>query len=174
MAALWWRIGFLRVWAVIGVVCGLMIIVWCASSTPISSVVCGVLGACFFAARRHMRAVRWTVFGLLVVLHLVMQAPVWHLVARIDLVGGSTGWHRFNLINQFILRVNEWWLLGVKSVESWGVVLGDITNQYILEGVRGGSLALALFVALIIMAFSRARLHVAYEDWAHEPVAKSE
>ena len=55
----------------------------------------------------------------------------------------------------FILRVNEWWLLGVKGVESWGVVLGDITNQYVLEGVRGGSPALALFVALIMMAFSR-------------------
>jgi hypothetical protein len=76
------------------------------------------------------------------------------LVSRIDPTGGSTGWHRFNLINQFILHVNEWWLLGVRGVEDWGVFAGDVTNQYVLEGVRSGIWGLTLFVTLIVMAFS--------------------
>jgi hypothetical protein len=119
-----------------------------------TALVFGVVGACFFALRRHMRVVRWLILGMLVSLHLVMKAPVWSLVSRFDIVGGSTGWHRFNLINQFILRVNEWWLLGVRGVEDWGVWAGDITNQYVLEGVRGGIWALALLLLLIVLAFS--------------------
>ena len=101
-----------------------------------------------------MRIVRWLILGALVSLHMVMNAPVWHLISRFDLAGGSTGWHRFNIINQFILHADEWWLLGVKNVEVWGINKGDITNQYFLEAARGGIWTMALLVALIVMAFA--------------------
>lgn len=127
----------------------------------------GVLGAAFFLLRRYMRHVRWAVLGMLVALHLVMQSSVLSLVGRFDLAGGSTGWHRYNLINQFILRVDEWWLIGVKGVANWGVFAGDITNQYILEAVWGGIWTLTLLVALIVIAFSDVgRL------WRHEETNK--
>jgi hypothetical protein len=155
MAALWWRRTVERRWAIVGVSCGLIIIVLCASSTPVSAVACGLLGAGFFMFRRHMRIIRWAILVMLVSLHLVMRAPVWSLIARFDLAGGSTGWHRFNLINQFVLHFGEWWLLGVSNVEAWGVWAGDVTNQYLLEGARGGIWTLGLLVALIVMAFSR-------------------
>jgi hypothetical protein len=35
----------------------------------------------------------------------------------------------------------------------WGVFAGDVTNQYVLEGVRGGLLTLCLFIAIIVIAF---------------------
>jgi hypothetical protein len=154
MAALWWRTTAQRWWAVTGVVCGLIIIVLCASSTPVSAVAMGLVGACFFAVRRRMRLVRWLILGALVSLHLVMNAPVWHLISRFDLAGGSTGYFRYVLINEFIVRVNEWWLLGVKDVTHWGIPNGDIVNYYVAQGVNGGLWALVLFVLLIVMGFS--------------------
>lgn len=156
MTSLWWRGSAKRLWAVIGVVCSLIIIVLCASSTPISAVGFGVFGAALFAWRRHMRKVRWAALGVLTVLHLVMKAPVWHLIGRVDFAGGSTGWHRANLIDQFVKHVDEWWLLGVNGVAQWGVSGGDITNQYLLEAARGGIWTLILLITLIAMAFSGA------------------
>lgn len=154
MAALWWRQGAPRWWGVIGLVCGLVIIVLCASSTPVSGVAFGLLGGIFFALRRHMRIVRWLILGTLFCLHMTMQAPVWHLISRFDLAGGSTGWYRYNVINQFVIHVNEWWLLGFRNVGNWGLVNGDIPNQYFLESARGGIWALTLLVILIVLAFS--------------------
>jgi len=100
-----------------------------------------------------MRAVRWAALGTLVSLQMVMTMPVWHLLARIDLVGGSTGWHRYNLINQCVERWPEWFLLGTKDTGHWGIQLFDITNQYVFEAVNGGMGALALFVTAIVIAF---------------------
>jgi hypothetical protein len=82
-----------------------------------------------------------------------MKAPVWHLIARIDLVGGSTGWHRYQLIDRSIKRFGEWWLLGTDSTAHWGHITTDITNQYVLEGVSGGIVTLVLFVAMIVFAY---------------------
>ena len=157
MAALWWRKRSDRRWAVIGVVCGLVIIVLCASSTPAAAVGFGILGAAFFVFRRHMRGVRWTLVAAVIALHLVMKQPVWHLISRIDFAGGSTGYYRFTLIDATIQHFSEWWLLGIQSNAAWGKDYGhyvdDITNQYVLEGLRGGIWALTLFVLLIAAAF---------------------
>ena len=154
IGALWWRRRSDRPWAVTGIICGLIIIVLCASSTPISALICGAVGVGFFRLRRQMRSIRWILLATLIVLHLGMNAPVWHLIADVDLVGGSTGWDRYNLINNFITRVGEWWMLGTKGVVSWGIWNGDIPNQYVLEGVEGGIWTLALFIALIVIGFS--------------------
>jgi len=48
------------------------------------------------------------------------------------------------------------WLLGTKSTAHWGFGLFDVTNQYVLEGVRGGLLTLVLFVAIVVTAYAYA------------------
>lgn len=153
-AARAWARGAARVWGVVGLVTSMVIITTCASSTPLMGVLAGVLAASAFPLRYQMRAVRWCVFATLVGLHLVMNAPVWHLIARVDIVGGSTGWHRYNLIDQAINHVREWWLFGTLSTAHWGWGLYDVTNQYVLEGVRGGLLTLGLFVFIIAQGFA--------------------
>jgi hypothetical protein len=153
MAALWWR-GY-RTWAKVGVICSLAIIGLCASSTPVMGAVAAIVGWAFFSLRRQMRTVCWTVVGVLFSLHLAMKAPVWHLICRIDFARGSTGWHRYNLIQQTINHFWEWWLFGARSVEAWGVYGGDVTNQFVIEAVRGGLVGMVLFIALIVMAFRR-------------------
>jgi hypothetical protein len=49
-----------------------------------------------------------------------MKAPVWFLIARIDLAGGSSGYHRAMLIDTFLRHFGDWWLLGTKDAFSWG------------------------------------------------------
>jgi hypothetical protein len=97
-------------------------------------------------------------------LHLFMNAPVWHLISRVNVIGGSTGWHRFHLIDTAIENVSEWWLFGTQSTAHWGYGLLDVTNQFVLEGVRGGLLTLVMFVAIIALAFQRVgRLRISAE-----------
>lgn len=138
---------------ILGLLAAATIIVFCASSTPIVAVALGLIGAAFFPLRHRMRWVCWGLLLVLVELHLVMRAPVWHLIARGDVIGGSTGWHRYFLINEAINRFDEWWLLGTTSTDHWGRGLFDLTNQYVLEGVRGGVITLVLFLAVIALAF---------------------
>ncbi|MGB7582215.1 MAG: hypothetical protein WBL85_07220 [Sedimentisphaerales bacterium] len=154
-AAYWWKGTRERVWAVVGLITTSIVVICCASSTPVMGVIAGMIGGGMFWLRRHMRLIRWAIVLTLVGLHMVMQAPVWHLVSRVSAVGGSTGWHRYNLINQAIINFSDWWLTGCSgyTVLSWGVHAGDITNQYILEGVRGGFLTFCLFIVVIVIAF---------------------
>jgi hypothetical protein len=102
-----------------------------------------------------LRPIRYGFFASLVVLHFIMKGPVWSLVARISAVAGSTGWHRYSIMDATIRNFSKWWLLGELDPMSWGVWdMRDITNQYILEGLRGGLLTLVLFIAGISTAFT--------------------
>lgn len=155
MGALWFRGGRWKTLAVVGVGLSLLIVVLCASSTPVLAVLAGAGGMAMYGFRERMRLVRWGVLAVLVMLHMVMIAPVWHLIARISAVGGSTGWHRYHLIDKAIENWDEWVLIGTKSTAHWGWGLEDVTNQYVLEGVRGGIVGLGLFVLVIALAFGR-------------------
>lgn len=134
------------------VAASIFIVVATASSTPIVTLFIVLIILCGYKWRQYMRCAGWGMFGTLVALHIVMNAPVWHLIARINVVGGSTGWHRYYLINEAINHFREWMLLGCRSTAHWGWGLDDITNQYILEGVRGGFITLALFLVIVYMA----------------------
>jgi hypothetical protein len=123
-----------------------------ASSTPVLTLLFVLIILCGYRWREYTACAGWGLFASLVALHIVMNAPVWHLISRIGVVGGSTGWHRFNLIDKAIRHFGEWLFLGCRSTAHWGLGLSDITNQYILEGVRGGFITLALFLVMIYMA----------------------
>jgi hypothetical protein len=153
IASLWWQGRALRIWAAMGVGGALAIIFFCSSSTPLTSVAAGCMGGAMFYLRRHLGLVRVGVVAMLVLLHLMMKQPVWHLISRMDFVGGSTGWHRYHLIDAAIRNFGEWAVIGVRTTGHWGYGLQDVTNQYVLEGVRGGALTLALFVLTITLAF---------------------
>jgi hypothetical protein len=155
MAAFWWKSAKDKLGAIIGVLAALLIVGCCASSTPVMGVLGAVGGGLMFYFRRYMRPIRWGVVLMVFALHLMMKAPVWHLISRVSAVGGSTGWHRFKLIDETIKHFDQWWLLGTsgQTVLSWGVWKGDITNQYILEGLQGGFLTFFLFIIVIAIAF---------------------
>ena len=152
-ASRWWKRRSDRPWAVVGILLCTFIIYTCNSSTPAFSLLAACVGGLAFYWRHSMRVIRWGIALMILALHVVMRAPVWHLIARVSAVSGSTGYHRYVLVNGFIRNFREWWLFGTRSTAHWGWGAQDITNQYVLEGVRGGLVTLVLFVAVIVVAF---------------------
>lgn len=159
MAALWQR---RRALALAGAGAALAMVVACGSSGPLLSAGIAVAALCAWPMRTHMRALRWSAVAAYVVLDAVMQAPAYYLLARVDLTGNSTSWHRAALIQAAIDHFPEWWLAGTAYTRHWlpyGVPWSatqiDITNFYIRMGVDGGIGLLAAFLLLLAAAFGR-------------------
>lgn len=142
-----------RLLFVAGTCAAVVVIVASASSTPVLGFVAGVGFWLWWPVRNWMRYVFIAAPFVTVALHMAMEQPVWHLVGRMSAVGGSTGYHRFILIDGAIRHLGEWWLVGTPWTGHWSSVFQtwDITNQYIFEGVRGGIWRLGLFVVLIYL-----------------------
>lgn len=132
-----------------------------SSSGPIIGVLLS-LGALFmWYWRDRMRLVRWFAFLGYIGLDLIMKAPAYYLIARIDLTGSSTGWHRAALIDVAFGHLSEWWLAGTDYTRHWmpyGVAWSkdhiDITNQYLGMGVKGGLPLMLVFIAILAAGFS--------------------
>jgi hypothetical protein len=99
-----------------------------------------------------------------------MKAPVWALIARIDLTGSSSGTHRYMLVDNFMRHFRDWWIVGFKDYNTWGWDMWDLSNQFVAYGLGGGLVTLVLFITVLSRCFSgvgRARRLVANrsEEW---------
>jgi len=150
-----WVSGKSKLYAGAGLVASGIIVLTAHSSTPFLAYAAGLIGILCWPLRQHMRAVRWGILGSLLALHLVMKAPVWFIIGHIDLVGGSSSFHRAELVNLFITRFSDWWLVGRPQDVDWGWDMWDTCNQYVEEGETGGVCAFACFLALIVMSFKQ-------------------
>jgi len=150
-----WQNRESRLLAIAGIVGSSCIVLACTSSTPLMAYVAGVVAVCFWPMRRHMRMFRWAMVMVLVGLHLAMKAPVWFLIARVDLTGASSGYHRAMLVDTFVRHFSEWWLIGTNTNASWGYDMWDLSNQFVAEGVTGGLATFICFIAMISMSFGR-------------------
>lgn len=146
-----------------GIIACLTMVITSASSGPILSamVACGALFAWRYHHRIRMHLVGWLAVIGYIALDFVMKAPAYYLIARVDLISGSTGWHRARLIESSIEHLSEWWLIGTDYTRHWmptGVTWSkdhaDITNHYIRLGVFGGLPLMLLFIAILIKGFS--------------------
>ncbi|OHB60642.1 MAG: hypothetical protein A2Y12_02885 [Planctomycetes bacterium GWF2_42_9] len=127
----------------------LFIIAATRSSTPILTFGAVIFFLCMYGFRKYAYTAGWAFLITAIGLHTIMNKPVWHLFARINVLGSSTGWHRFNIIDQAIKHFSQWAILGCKDTNSWGWGLGDVTNQFVLEGVRGGFISLCIFMIML-------------------------
>lgn len=151
--AMWFAIPRWRRIAAVGAASGAAIAVTSASSGAIVSAIAGLVAFALWPLRRHARAIRWGLLLGLTVVHVAREKPVWHLIGRAAELFGGEGYQRYRLIDAFVEHWGEWWMLGTSSTEHWGWMLWDTTNQYVDEGVTGGVLKLAAFVALIVLAY---------------------
>jgi hypothetical protein len=151
---LWWQ-GKSKLVALAGIIGSTAMVITAGSSTGLSAYAAGTAALFMWSVRNYMRVFRWGVLVILCLLHVSMKAPVWALIAHVDLTGGSSSYHRYELINQAILHFNEWWLVGEKTTYQWGFNLWDTANTYVETAVTGGLLTLILFIALISVAFKR-------------------
>jgi hypothetical protein len=176
LAGVFWTLFLPWIWAqykntpdkktgyLIGLAAVFVIVGNTASSTPAGTLLMALLGIALFKFRGKVSAMKWASLLALFLLHIAMEKPVWHLLARVDLAGGSTGWHRYFLIDRAIANFDDWWLFGTKDPGSWGRQLFDVTNQFILEGVRGGFLGLFFYVWFIMACFSQFGLGIKKAD----------
>lgn len=143
-----------RLTAALGMIAASITTITAHSSGPLLAYVAGIIALLFWPKRRSMRLIRWTAALSLLILHIVMKAPVWFLIARIDLTGSSSSYHRANLIDQFFKHFSDWWLIGTPNSGSWGWSLWDVQNKYVSAGTEGGLGALVCFIAIIVYGFS--------------------
>lgn len=131
-----------------------LIIVWASSSSgPIMTLIFVFSGIFFWSFRNYTKIIRNLFFLSLVIIHLIMNNPIWIFLARIDLVGGSTGEHRYRLFDAAVRNFWGWAFFGIPDTRVWGFGLQDITNQYIAEGAWGGVLSMILFIIIIVKCF---------------------
>lgn len=143
-----------------GSIACILMVVSSASSGPLFSAVASAAALLMWRNRYRMQSVRWLALGAYLSLALAMKAPVYYLIARIDFVDGSTGYHRALLIESAIAYLGDWWMAGTDYTRHWAPSPGfnpqhtDITNQYLSMGVMGGLPLMLLFIAGLVKAFS--------------------
>jgi hypothetical protein len=110
--------------------------------------------------RHRMRALRWMIVAGLLVLNEVMKDPIYFLMARIDISGGSQGYFRAQLIRSSIEHIDEWWMAGTDYTRHWMATGNhantrhtDITNHLLGEGVLGGLPLMLVFLAIVAFSF---------------------
>lgn len=148
--------------ALAAILAALVAIFSTSSSGPIGTTMVAAVVMCGWKWRSRAGVILvWLVVALLF-LHLVKNRPVWYLMALMDFVGGSTGWHRAYLIDMAIKHLDEWWAFGTDFTRHWmpyGLANDpnhcDITNYYIQLGITGG---LALTGALVAIQWRSFRL----------------
>jgi hypothetical protein len=141
-----------RLLGVVGLVAASVIAITSMASTGVMAYVAGIMALCLWPIRKHMRHVRWGIVLILLCLALAMKAPVWFVIARIDVIGGH-GWDRAALIDAAVRHFSDWWLLGTKTNASWGADTWDACNEFVYQATSGGVAALVLFIAILSRAF---------------------
>jgi hypothetical protein len=146
--------------AKIGLGSSLLMVLTSHSSGPLLTMAIGLLALAFWPWRRHLSRLTTAAFASYIALDLVMKAPAYYLMARIDLTGSSTGWYRAALIESAIKHLDEWWFAGTDITRHWMATgtyfsenSADIVNHYLIHGVMGGMPQLLLFVAQLWIAF---------------------
>jgi hypothetical protein len=159
MALYLWRAE--RTLALTGLAATGAIVFASGSSGPIMTLLTVIVAMVLWSQRRNLPIIRWLTVLSIVALALVMNDPVYYLLARIDITGGSTGYHRAALIQAAIEHFDEWWLVGTDYTRHWlaaGIPANnrsvDITNHYIAMGVMGGMPLMLAFVWVLAATFT--------------------
>jgi len=147
-----WKSGKARFWGSIGLVAATIVALTSMASTPITGYLAGILALCLWPIRKRMRWFRWGIVFAVLGLALVMKAPVWFVITRINIAGGQS-WDRANLIDQTVRHFSNWWLLGTQDNASWGDFTWDQCNQFVSEALEGGLATLILFLAILRRGF---------------------
>ncbi|MFZ7131890.1 MAG: hypothetical protein ACOWWR_05990 [Eubacteriales bacterium] len=144
----------------ISIVSILIIVFTCSSTTPIIALAAGFFFYLLYYLRNEYKRIKYSIIFLLFSLQLYMDNPIWYLLMKIDISGGSTGFFRYLLFDRFVSNWKEWLFVGIRDTYHWGesydlpsIGLRDLTNRFVYEGVNGGIIRLIMFTVIIIMAF---------------------
>jgi hypothetical protein len=150
---LWWHRPGAKIFAAAGIASSTLMMFASSSSTPLMTFPAGILALSMYPLRKKMRMVRWGIVLMLIGLQLVMNAPIWQILTRISGVLGGSGWHRAMLIENFVYRFFDWWLIGTRDNQNWGWSMWDVDNAFVGAGIMGGLLGFILFVAIFVHGY---------------------
>lgn len=149
-----------RIAGAVGLAAGVCMTIASASSGPVMSALAGIGAVMMWKFRNLTKLARFSAFVAYFALAIATGEPGYYVMKRIDISGGSTGYHRARLIESAIDHLDEWWLFGTDYTRHWmatGVSFSpnhvDITNYYLVFGVTGGLAAMLLVIAILIVAF---------------------
>ena len=158
MALSLWRTN--RLVAFVGFCAAAGIVFASTSSGPIMMVLFTVLALVVWNVRKRLRLIRWAAVAAIFALDRMMTDPVYFVMAKIDITGGSTGWFRAALIRSALINIGEWWAVGTDYTRHWmpsGIPANnnhtDMTNHLLAIGVMGGLPTLAMFLVMLFAAF---------------------
>ena len=141
--------GLLTGW--VGTISATVIAFMTNSSTHIAGLVVAAGCWCCFPFRMYLKTIRWTVFAGLAFIHLVHVRGVHaFLFTNIAFVAGSTGRHRYMLIDGALNNITDWALYG--SRRRYNRCFHDITNDYVKTAMTGGLVSLILEITIIVLA----------------------
>jgi hypothetical protein len=143
-----------RMAAWVGLAAATAMVITSNSSTSWMAMAGSLVGIAFWRLRKKMRMARWALLCTLVALHLYMKAPVWALIARIDLTGSSSGYQRYALLDMAINHFSDWGLMGTPDYVNWGWDSYDLCNQFVAVALTGGLLSLVLYIAIFKRGFA--------------------
>jgi hypothetical protein len=156
-----------------GGVC-LFIVVASSSSGPLLSLAAGMGALWAWRFRQYAQLFRRACVAGYLALEVIMRDPAYYIIARMDVIGGSTGWHRAALIEASIKHLNEWWLGGTDYTRhwlptgvSWSAKHTDITSHYLHFAVIGGLPLMLMFIAILVKGFSAVGIRL--KDERHTP-----
>jgi hypothetical protein len=142
-----------RTLACAGLIGATTMVITSDSSTSLLAFAASVLAIFFWPLRKQMTLFRRGFALALVALHLVMHGPVWALIARVDLTGSSSSYHRYYLVDHCIRHFSDWWLLGYKYYNLWGYDMFDLCNQFVVQALTGGLLTLVAYILIFSRTF---------------------
>jgi hypothetical protein len=150
-----WKSGRANFLAAVGLAGSTTMVFSASSSTPLLGYVAGLLALFLWPIRKSMRVVRRGIVLTLVVLALVMKAPVWFIIAHVNVIGGSGGYDRAFLIDTCMRHFRDWWFIGTNQNGTWGFDMWDLSDQFVAEAEKGGLVTVVCFIAMISRSFSR-------------------
>lgn len=149
-----------RIAGLVGIASGVCMTVASASSGPAMSAMAGLAAVIMWKFRNLTKLARYTAVACYFAFGILTGEPGYYIMKRIDISGGSTGYHRARLIESSFENLGEWWLVGTDYTRHWmatGVSFSpnhvDITNYYLVFGVTAGLIAMFLVIAMLIVAF---------------------
>lgn len=148
-----WMEGKSRMAALAGFAGAVAMAIASYSSTSFMALMGSFLGLAFWPLRKQMRLIRWGFVMMLVGFQLAMKAPVWALIARVDLTGSSASYSRYMLVDLCMRHFSDWWLIGAPNYVSWRWDSWDLVNQFVAVAVTGGLLTLIFYIAIFKRSF---------------------
>ena len=128
-----------------------------ASSTPMAGLAVAVFSVVAYKLWPLVRASRVLIVILLIAAHFVSAAGIHHLLyTRFSFVTGSTGYHRFLLVDAAINNIKSWFLFGINGTYTWGWGLDDVTQEYVAAAVKSGIIGLGLLITILVYCFKNA------------------